>query len=199
MAKTASVCGECGHRALQWVGRCPGCGAWDSLVEVVPEGAVGAPGAGVLPLAEVDPGPRQRLLTGIGELDRVLGGGLVPGSIVLLAGEPGIGKSTLTLQAAEGLEAAGRRVLLVCGEESVEQVAARARRIGVTLGGIRATGGTELSTVLDQASGFDVVVVDSIQTMGDPASSGEPGSVSQVRGCAAALARFAHTSGTSVV
>jgi DNA repair protein RadA/Sms len=153
----------------------------------------------VLPLAEVDPGPRQRLLTGIGELDRVLGGGLVPGSIVLLAGEPGIGKSTLTLQAAEGLEAAGRRALLVCGEESVEQVAARARRIGVTLGGIRATAATELEAVLDQASGFDVVVVDSIQTMGDPASSSEPGSVSQVRGCAGALARFARTSGTSVV
>jgi DNA repair protein RadA/Sms len=199
MAKTAIVCGECGYRTLQWVGRCPGCGAWDSLVEAAPEAPVDGPAPGVVPLAEVDPGSRQRLLTGIGELDRVLGGGLVPGSIVLLAGEPGIGKSTLTLQAAERLELAGGRVLLVCGEESVEQVAARARRIGALLGGIRATAATDLPTVLDQAAGFDVVVVDSIQTMGDPALSGEPGSVSQVRGCAGALARFARTSGTAVV
>jgi DNA repair protein RadA/Sms len=158
------------------------------------------PAAGeVLPLAEIDPGARPRLRTGIGELDRVLGGGLVPGSVVLLAGEPGIGKSTLTLQAAEALEQSGRRVLLVCGEESLEQVAARARRLGTRLGGMRATPATDVPTVIAQAAGFDVVVVDSIQTMSQAEAAGEAGSVSQVKACAAALARHARTSGTTVV
>jgi DNA repair protein RadA/Sms len=141
-------------------------------------------------LADIEAVADDRLATGIVELDRVLGGGLVRGSVVLLAGEPGAGKSTLSLQAAAGLEAKGLRVLLVCGEESVDQVAARARRIG----GIRTTqasSGTRVDEVLAHAEGFDVVVIDSVQTMHDPDLTGEPGSVTQVRGCASALARHA--------
>jgi DNA repair protein RadA/Sms len=197
-APATHTCRECGHRAHQWAGKCPTCGTWESMVAAVPARRTGTAGA-VLPLAEIDPGARPRFLTGIGELDRVLGGGLVPGSVVLLAGEPGIGKSTLTLQASEALERGGRRVLMVCGEESLEQVAARARRIGTSLGGIRATSSTNLATVLGQASGFGVVIVDSIQTLSDAETSGEAGSVSQVRGCAAALAGFARASGTTVL
>jgi DNA repair protein RadA/Sms len=196
-ANVATICNRCGHRALQWVGRCPGCGAWDTLAPLRPR-ASSAPGV-VVSLVDIDPGSRPRFESGIGELDRVLGGGLVPGSIVLLAGEPGVGKSTLTLQAAEGLGRAGHRVLLVCGEESLEQVAARARRIGAGLGSTRATSCTELPGVIEQGTGFGVVIVDSIQTIGDEASSGEAGSVSQVRGAAAALARFARASGTAIV
>lgn len=197
-AAPAHVCTECGHRPHQWAGRCPQCGTWESVVPMEPPRT--APAAGeVLPLAEIDPGARPRMLTGIGELDRVLGGGLVPGSVVLLAGEPGIGKSTLTLQAAEALERGGRRVLLVCGEESLEQVAARACRLGTALGGIRATSATDVPTVIGQAAGFGVVIVDSIQTMSQAETTGEAGSVSQVKGCAAALARHARTSGATVV
>jgi DNA repair protein RadA/Sms len=128
----------------------------------------------------------------------VLGGGLIRGSVVLLAGEPGAGKSTLALQAAAGLERSGCKVLLICGEESVEQVAARARR----LGGIRSTQaspGTEVGDVLAHAAGFDVVVVDSIQTLTDPELTGEAGSVTQVRGCASVLARHARESGTALL
>jgi DNA repair protein RadA/Sms len=149
-------------------------------------------------LASIEAAAHDRLATGMGELDRVLGGGLVRGSVVLLAGEPGAGKSTLCLQAAAGLEAKGLRVLLVCGEESVDQVAARARR----LGGIRTTqafSGTRIDEVLSHAEGFDVVVVDSIQTMSDPDLTGEPGSVTQVRGCASALARHARDSSVALL
>jgi DNA repair protein RadA/Sms len=149
-------------------------------------------------LASIEAAAHHRLATGIAELDRVLGGGLVRGSVVLLAGEPGAGKSTLCLQAAAGLEATGLRVLVVCGEESVDQVAARARR----LGGIRTTqafSGTRVDEVLSHAEGFDVVVVDSVQTMSDPDLAGEPGSVTQVRGCASALARHAREAGVALL
>jgi DNA repair protein RadA/Sms len=149
-------------------------------------------------LASIEAAAHHRLATGIAELDRVLGGGLVRGSVVLLAGEPGAGKSTLCLQAAAGLEATGLSVLLVCGEESVDQVAARARR----LGGIRTTqafSGTRVDEVLSHAGGFDVLVVDSVQTMSDPDLAGEPGSVTQVRGCASALARHARDAGVALL
>jgi DNA repair protein RadA/Sms len=198
VTRAAIVCTACGYQAFQWRGRCPQCGAWDSFTEDVgrPAGArpPGAPRTAVpaapVTLAGIEAPAHDRLETGIGELDRVLGGGLVRGSVVLLAGEPGAGKSTLALQAAAGWERAGCRVLLVCGEESVDQVAARARR----LGGIRSTqafAGTDVEAVLTHAAGFDVVVVDSIQTLSDPALTGEAGSVTQVRGCASSLARHA--------
>src|SRR5713101_8271504 len=177
VARAPMSCSECGYQASQWRGRCPQCGAWDSFVKEV-QGAqhlrAGGPAVVGLPvapppvaLASIEAAAHDRLATGMAELDRVLGGGLVRGSVVLLAGEPGAGKSTLCLQAAAGLEAKGLRVLLVCGEESVDQVAARARRIG----GIRTTqafSGTRIDEVLAHASGFDAVIVDSIQTMSDP-------------------------------
>ena len=137
VSRASMSCSQCGYRASQWRGRCPQCGAWDSFVREVPAVRAAGPAAGGLPtapapvaLASIEAAAHDRLPTGLAELDRVLGGGLVRGSVVLLAGEPGAGKSTLCLQAAAGLEARGLRVLLVCGEESVDQVAARARRVG---------------------------------------------------------------------
>src|SRR5215213_8767852 len=135
------VCQECGHSALAWTGRCPGCGEWNTLVEAKRSAkpSAGARGRGratgtarapkPVPLREVQAPNENRLLTGIGELDRVLGGGLVPGSIVLLGGSPGIGKSTLTGMALGNLVEAGRRVLYVTGEESAAQVRLRAERL----------------------------------------------------------------------
>lgn len=193
MARDALVCRNCGHRSLQWLGRCPGCDAWESFVE----GGELTP-ATVLPITELLASPVERWSTGMDELDRVLGGGLVRGSVVLLAGEPGVGKSTLLLQVAAGLERAGRKVLLVCGEESPEQVAARAGRLGESLT-TRLTSGTEAGSVAALMPGFDVVLVDSVQTLRDAASGGEPGSVSQVRSCAAALTARARARSTAVV
>lgn len=136
--------------------------------------------------------------TGIGELDRVLGGGLVPGSVVLIAGEPGVGKSTLTLQAAAGLARRGHRVLLVLGEESLEQVAARAARLG-GLDEVEGVSATDLGSVLGCLQGPEVIIVDSVQTLRDPASPGHPGSPTQVRRCAQAIAECARGGGAAVV
>lgn len=196
MTKTALVCTECGYRAHQWHGRCPECGAWDSFAHVSPAGN-GPPAAPPVRLAGVDFASRPRLSTGIGEFDRVLGGGLVAGSLVLVAGEPGVGKSTLMLQAAAGLESQGCKVLLVCGEESVEQVAERAARLG-GLGGAMASSATDLPTVAAQIGEAEVAMVDSVQTLRDPSVPGTPGSVSQVRACASALSRAARQTHTAV-
>jgi DNA repair protein RadA/Sms len=202
MPKSAMICLQCGHRALQWLGRCPDCSAWDSFVEEPPLVARDPKrptqaGATVL-IGAVEASTHTRISTGLGELDRVLGGGLVKGSVVLVAGEPGVGKSTLLLQAAAGVEKAGRQVLLVCGEESIEQVAARARRLGAprrtTL-----TAATDLNGIIPLMDGADVVLVDSIQSLRASASGGEPGSVSQVRQCAMALTEAARDTGAALV
>lgn len=208
VTRVSLTCTECGYQVSQWCGRCPQCGAWESFAQepARPRTRAGGQASGravivaaaPVALGDIEAASHQRLATGIGELDRVLGGGLVRGSVVLLAGEPGAGKSTLALQAAAGLEATGARVLLVCGEESVDQVAARARR----LGGVSATqafSGTDLGEVLGHSAGFDVVMVDSIQTLSDPDLTGEPGSVTQVRGCASALARHARETRTALL
>lgn len=142
--------------------------------------------------------PRERLATGIGELDRCLGGGLVPGSVVLLAGEPGVGKSTLMLQAAKGIQAAGSKVLLICGEESPEQVAARGQRLGGS-GDLSASAQTQIGQIEAMMQAFDVVIVDSIQTLVDPDMGGEAGSVAQVRSCAQRLVRKARSEDTAVL
>lgn len=137
----------------------------------------------------------ERFSTGVGEFDRVLGGGLAPGATVLLAGEPGIGKSTLTLQVASGVEGSGRDVVIVCGEESVGRVAARARRVG-RLERARLSPAVHIDELLAHIAGADLAVVDSVQALVDPALPGGPGSVSQVRGCALRLAKAARDSGT---
>lgn len=200
MTGSTMVCLQCGHRSLQWLGRCPGCAAWDSFAEEHPAPArpAAVPVAGTVSIGSVDPEPCERITTGLGELDRVLGGGLVRGSVVLIAGEPGVGKSTLILQAAAGVEKLGHRVLMVCGEESLEQVAARARRLGAphrtTL-----TSATEVAGIVPLLESADVVLVDSIQTLRDAQSAAEPGSVSQVRLTAAALTEAARLTGAAVI
>jgi len=197
MVKIALECRQCGYRSLQWVGRCPGCSAWDSFSEVVPA-AKGA-GPAPVPINKVDIDSHTALSTGLAEFDRVLGGeGLVKGSVVLLAGEPGVGKSTLVLQAAAGLELRKQRVGLFCGEESLAQVAARARRLGGphTVHISAAAGVAEIVPMLSQ---FDVAFVDSVQTLFDPEVSGSPGSLSQVRSGAARLAAAAKAANTVLV
>jgi len=195
--KTAYVCSECGASALQWFGACPSCGAAGTLSETLTEGRSSRSGrfaAATVALAEVRPKNLERTPTGIGELDRALGGGLVAGQVVLLGGDPGIGKSTLLLQA---LSTAGEGVLYVTGEESVEQVALRARRLGVETGGVRIAAETQLERVLGalESSRPRIAVIDSIQTLWSEALQSAPGSVAQVRECAAQLTRHAKRAG----
>ncbi len=190
------VCTECDAQAPKWLGRCPGCGAWSSLVEQRPAGGGHDPdraGGVVMPLIEVDPAGAHGRPTGVPELDRVLGGGLVPGSVTVLGGEPGIGKSTLLLQALGRMAAAGARCLLVSAEESVEQVRMRADRLAALDPRLLVVAETSLPAVIDRVreTAPDVLVVDSIQTVFDPEVSGAPGSVTQVREGAHRLVRLA--------
>jgi DNA repair protein RadA/Sms len=215
VAKTRSVyvCTECGTQQPRWLGRCPGCGAWQSLVEeptvaaaAGPRDLLDAPPPGpgdgaAIALREVSADAAPRTVTGIGEVDRVLGGGLVPGSVVLVGGEPGIGKSTLCLQLALAVEARGGRVLYVTGEESLEQVrlhAARLGEIGERLLALAETRVEALATPWRDASPT-LVLIDSIQTLRTERVESAPGSVAQVRECAALLASTAKTHGTALV
>jgi DNA repair protein RadA/Sms len=189
---------------LRWAGRCPECGEWNSLVEEVLERAVmggerGAPAAPARLLAEVDTSEATRLSTGSQELDRLLGGGIVPGGLYLLGGEPGIGKSTLLLQVAGRLASAGRKVLYLAGEESPGQIKLRAGRLQVAGDGLLIAPGTALDSLLAACEALDpeIVICDSIQTVYDPALSSAPGSVSQVRAAAGSLQRFCKTRGAA--
>ena len=195
--KSAYVCSECGATALQWFGSCPSCGTAGTLSETVTDrGSRNVP-ASTMALAEVQPKNLERISTGIGELDRALGGGLVAGQVVLLGGDPGIGKSTLLLQALSTLSAP---VLYVTGEESVDQVALRARRIELEAAGVRIAAETQLERVLGtmEAARPSVAVIDSIQTVWTEVLQSAPGSVAQVRECAAQLTRAAKRSGTAL-
>ena len=207
--KTAFVCGDCGAEHTKWQGQCAECGAWNTLSELRLGSApsararTGFAGAGnaapVQRLSEVEGATEIRTTIGIAELDRVLGGGLVRGSVVLIGGDPGIGKSTLVLQALAALD--GRmRSLYVTGEESLAQVAARAQRLGLALSGVEACAETSVERVLAEAEARrpDVLVVDSIQTAWTDTLPAAPGSVSQVRECAARLTRLAKERGISV-
>jgi DNA repair protein RadA/Sms len=206
------VCQRCGHAALAWTGRCPGCGEWNSLVETRRrEPRKGGRAAGrrtvtrnaprPVALREVEAPAVERLRTGIAELDRVLGGGLVPGSLILLGGSPGIGKSTLTGMALGNLCAKGRRTLYVSGEESTAQVRLRAERLGRDALGVPALAETSVEAVLAtlQAETPEVCVIDSIQTLQSEGMAGAPGSVGQVREAAGAIMEVAKRIGTAVV
>ena len=209
--RTVYVCAECGGTTPKWQGQCPHCSAWNTLEETVesptPAGAGAAhryaPLAGSSPirnLADIEAVETPRLPTGLDEFDRVLGGGLVAGAVVLIGGDPGIGKSTLLLQALAALSEK-TSVLYVTGEESSDQVALRARRLGVSGEGIDLLAEIRLEaiqTALTQTKP-KVAVVDSIQTLYSSQLTAAPGSVSQVRECAAQLTRLAKQTGTTIV
>ncbi|HEY3935294.1 MAG TPA: DNA repair protein RadA [Gemmatimonadales bacterium] len=209
MARQRSVwrCAECGHDHPKWSGQCEACSAWNSVAEepiVITatrtiDKAIG--GAPVIRLRDVTATRLERWTTGLTELDFVLGGGIVPGSMTLIGGEPGIGKSTLLLQAAARLEAGGRAVLYASGEESADQLRLRADRLGHGSGEVRVIGETRLESVLRATRAMDasVLVLDSIQTVYTDALESAPGNVGQVRECAGQLMRFAKESGVAVI
>jgi DNA repair protein RadA/Sms len=210
--RTVHRCQACGHVEPKWLGRCPACQEWNSLVEEVGAGRSGGragaalPGAGgrPVPVDEAQAGESApRLPSGIGELDRVLGGGLVAGSLVLLGGDPGVGKSTLLLQALDGLARMqpGAPILYVSGEESVAQTGLRARRLGVTGKSLLLYSETGLERIVTEADRVRpaVLAVDSIQTVHTQALDGIPGSIGQVRECAARLMTWAKGSGIPVI
>ncbi len=222
--ETFYSCSECGLHSAQWHGQCPACEAWNTLIEERLPASQKASGAGARrgigkgaaspgsrrerrptpaarPLREVGAAPVQRLSTGIGELDRVLGGGLVPGSLVLLGGSPGIGKSTLTNMALGHLQEAGSRTLYVSGEESAEQVRLRAERLGPGALRVPILAENDLDTVLDAiaAEGPAACVIDSVQTLNSGDLSGAPGSVGQVREVAGRIMELAKARGTAVI
>src|SRR3954469_11843170 len=203
---TIFACTSCGHQSAKWHGRCPGCEEWNTLVE---ERAAAAPAsrrsgkASIKPvaLAEVEAPHVPRLVTGIGEFDRVLGGGLVPGSLVLIGGAPGIGKSTITGSALGNLAAAGHRVLYVSGEESAAQVKLRAERLGPAALSVPFVAETDLDAVVAtlEAERPDVCVVDSVQTLYASGMTGSAGSVGQVREVAGQMMRVAKSLGVAVL
>lgn len=197
------VCSECGTASPRWLGKCPGCGTFGTLVEEL--AGVGATSPSAAPrkpvaIADVDVVESERIPTGIQELDRVLGGGLVPASLVLVGGEPGVGKSTLLLAALGAIARSGRRTLLVTGEESPAQVSLRARRLGGAEE-VRIVAETELDTVCAtlEAERPDVCVVDSVQTLHASGLGSAPGSVAQVREAAGRLLRAAKELGVTIV
>ena len=211
MARSRSVyaCTECGAQAPRWLGRCPSCGSWSTLVEE-PVGG-GAPaedllesarsGGAAVRLAEVRGEEAPRFASGIAELDRVLGGGLVPGAVLLLAGEPGVGKSTLALQLAAEVRGAGRSVLYVCGEESPEQVRLRAERLPGDPGDVLVVAETRVEAIgaAWREAKPSLVVIDSVQTVRTERVESAPGSVAQVRECTALLSAAAKSSGAALV
>lgn len=205
--KTIYSCTECGATSPKWQGQCPGCNGWNTLVETVAEKSATnsrfeslAPTARLQNLSDIEAREVDRISTGIGEFDRALGGGLVNGGVVLIGGDPGIGKSTLLLQALAHLSAS-HKVLYVSGEESGEQVALRARRLGLETRRLQLMAEINLERILAtlQAEKPVVAVIDSIQTLWSDQLSSAPGSVAQVRECAAQLTRLAKQLGITVI
>ena len=207
-SRTRSVffCSECGHESPKWLGRCPACGEWNTMVEQETAGGrrPGRPRRTSreepVPLSEITADASERVATGIAELDRTLGGGIVPGSVVLVGGDPGIGKSTLLLQASDAVARGGDVVLYVSGEESRSQIRMRAGRLGIRSDLVHVLTETDVARVLEVASSLSpgVLVLDSIQTVYHTDANGSPGSVSQVRESAASLVRFAKETGVPV-
>lgn len=196
------VCRECGAHAPRWMGRCGSCGAWGTVNEQLPASVAPIRAGAVTPVRLGDAGesPAPRTGTGIDELDRVLGGGLVEGSLVLIGGEPGIGKSTLVLQALAHMSRAGD-VLLITGEESIDQVRTRAQRLAVDCEAVGVVAETSLETVVAAIETLRpaVVAIDSVQTLVSDAIDGAPGTVTQVRQAAASLMKAAKTTGVTVL
>jgi len=205
-AKTAYSCTECGGQSSKWQGQCPHCGAWNTLVETIaaPRAtrfqALAGGANPVRTLSSVEPTVSARATTGIEEFDRVLGGGLVAGGVILLGGDPGIGKSTLLLQATAAIGTT-RRALYVTGEESAEQIALRAQRLGLVNAPVELLAEVQLEAILGaiRTQQPEVVVVDSIQTVYTEALESAPGSVAQVRECAAQLTRLGKQSAITVI
>ncbi len=209
-AKTIYVCLECGYETAKWLGRCPDCGSWNTFEERQSAPAIKpeekklkrAPGsdARAVRVDEIPDEHMERRSSGIQELDRVLGGGVVDGSLILVGGDPGIGKSTLLTQLCAHMAGDGVRVLYVSGEESTRQIKLRARRLGSDSAGFYVLSENDMNTVQRRMEELSpqVTVVDSIQTMYLPELAGAPGSVSQVRECASLLMRLAKQSGCSV-
>jgi DNA repair protein RadA/Sms len=208
-AKTNFACTECGGTSNKWAGQCPACGQWNTMVESVMEAATnrfaGKPqglvqGAPVMRLTDIEALDVPRFGTGIEEFDRVLGGGLVAGGVVLIGGDPGIGKSTLLLQALANLSRV-KSALYVSGEESGSQVALRAKRLGIDAGDLQLQAEIQLEKIISTLSEQkpQVAVIDSIQTLFSDALTSAPGSVAQVRECAAQLTRFAKQSGITII
>ena len=210
-AETVFACQNCGGLHAKWAGRCDACGAWNTLVEeaaAAPLSASAKPsrvrrkasGLEFAPLDAEDTEP-PRLITGIDEFDRVTGGGLTPASISLVGGDPGIGKSTLMLQAAAAITKTGAKTLYVSGEEAIEQVRRRARRLGLADADVGLAAETALEPILDalKKAKPDVVVIDSIQTLWSDQLAAAPGTVVQVRACAQELTRFAKKRGAAVI
>lgn len=209
--KTCYACTACGYEVSRWAGRCPGCGAWNTLEETIaapavrgaaPKAAKQRPGTGAaaMLLRDVPEDAAVRLSTDIGELDRVLGGGIVEGGLMLIGGDPGIGKSTLLLQVCANLCRQGRKVLYISGEESAKQLKLRARRLGIDVPNLYVLAENALDQVEDKLTQLqpDVAVVDSIQTMYRPEMASAPGSVSQIRECTSLLMRLCKESGTAI-
>ncbi|KZE37389.1 DNA repair protein RadA [Bhargavaea cecembensis] len=208
--KTKFMCRDCGYESPKWMGRCPGCGEWNTMdEEVAIVGKAARSGAfrtgtgsasKASPITSVETQEEPRVETAFGELNRVLGGGVVPGSLVLIGGDPGIGKSTLLLQVSSLLAEKGRRVLYISGEESVRQTKLRAERIGVTSPELYIYSETDMEHIRQSIEELkpQFVIVDSIQTVHHPDVTSAPGSVSQVRECTADLMRIAKTTGTAI-
>ncbi len=215
MAKKNTVfeCQGCGQQTSKWMGQCPGCGEWNKIEEVrLHVSASSGPSVNnrfsmtklsgeTVDLSEVNTVDYPRVETKIAEFDGVLGGGFVPGSVVLIGGEPGIGKSTLLIQTSERMNQQAQKVLYVSGEESIQQIALRGQRLGLAVKGIKIVSETELEKVLDkfEEEKPKFVIIDSIQTIFTNQLSAAPGSVSQIKDCAARLSRFAKETGTTMV
>jgi DNA repair protein RadA/Sms len=214
MAKssTAYVCQSCGAAHAKWSGKCDACGAWNTLVEEVvasPPGGLAAPPSGskqrtgaveFAPLESHEP-PPPRLSTSIAELDRVFGGGVARASAVLVGGDPGIGKSTLLLQAAAAMAKAGINSVYISGEEAISQIQGRAKRLGVSASPLKLATETDLRSILKalKSANPDFVVIDSVQTLWSDSLEAAPGSVAQVRACSQELTRFAKKTGAAVI
>jgi DNA repair protein RadA/Sms len=208
ISKTIFCCQTCGYQTPKWMGKCPDCGEWQSFVEEIKaakpdQGAIRSlsfPQTQAVPIDSVTLEQEDRLLTGISEFDRVLGGGLVSGTLILIGGDPGIGKSTLMLQALNGLAGARRKVLYVSGEESIRQIRIRSQRLTATGSDLLVVSENDMDSILLMADSVqpDVMVIDSIQTMFSPDLTSAPGSVTQVRESTMRLMLLAKKTGTRI-